>query len=72
LQDDSNGKIAICTGPIYGDADVETVTVTLDDRDPAEVPAAFFKVIVYADKNQEIAVRAFMIVQSEEVLKDRQ
>jgi endonuclease G, mitochondrial len=71
LTDDSNNRIAIYTGPIYGDPDAARRFVTPPGRKPAEVPAAFFKVIVYSDKNKKLAVRAFIIVQDTESLKDK-
>jgi endonuclease G, mitochondrial len=35
------------------------------------VPAAFFKIIAFLDKEKKLAVRAFIIVQDAEVLKDK-
>jgi endonuclease G, mitochondrial len=71
LTDDSNNKIAVYTGPIYGDPDTARRFVTPPARKPAEVPAAFFKVIVYSDKSKNLSVRAFIIVQDTEALKDK-
>ena len=72
LQDDTNGRLAVFTGPIYGDLDRE---VHLSETDKARVPAGFFKVIGFRLKGGEgaekLGVYAFAIFQDAAVVRDR-
>ncbi|MDJ0733369.1 MAG: DNA/RNA non-specific endonuclease [Nostocaceae cyanobacterium] len=66
---DSNGKITVFTGPIYGDF---PRTITPEGREPALIPSAFFKVVCFINKNtNELDVRAFLMFQDEAALADK-
>ncbi len=67
---DSNGKITVFTGPVYGDF---SRTITPPGRKPAIIPSAFFKVVCFVNKeSNQLDVRAFLMFQDEEALKDKQ
>lgn len=72
LQDDTNDRISVFTGPIYGDLDRH---INLSDEDSARVPSGFFKVICYERKStnaaDKLGVLAFAIFQDTEVLRDK-
>jgi endonuclease G len=72
FQHDSNDKLAILTGPIYGDLDRH---INLTDSDTARVPSGFFKVICFRKKGnhqgEELGVLAFAIFQDDTVLRDK-
>ena len=69
LKLDSNGKISIFTGPIYGES---PRTITPEGRPTALIPTAFFKVVCFINKNtNELDVRAFIMFQDREALEDR-
>lgn len=69
---DANDKLAIFTGPIFGDFDRH---VNLSDQDSARVPSGFFKVICFRKKEsnprEELGVLAFAIFQDDTVLRDK-
>ncbi len=66
---DIDGKISCFSGPIYGDF---SRTVRPPERQPAEVPAAFFKVVFFVNKDtKKLDVRAFIVIQDEEAIADR-
>lgn len=69
LQEDEDGRITVFSGPIYGE---EPVFVVPDHRQPAEVPAAFFKVVCFTNKAGEFEVRAFNVPQDEASMADWQ
>ncbi len=70
--EDSNDKLTVFTGPIYGDLDR---SIYLSDEKSARVPSGFFKVICYRSKSdkqsEKLGVKAFAIFQDERVLRDR-
>lgn len=67
---DSNGKITVFTGPVYGDF---PRTITPQGREPALIPSAFFKVVCFVNKDSnELDVRAFLMFQDEEALRDKE
>jgi endonuclease G len=72
FQHDANNKLAVFTGPIFGDLDRH---INLSDRDSARVPSGFFKVICFrkkqSDPGQELGVFTFAIFQDDTVLRDR-
>jgi len=72
LQDDTNNKLSIFAGPIYGDLDRH---INLSDIDSARVPSGFFKVICYRRKSTQgsgkLGVLAFAVFQDDEVLRDK-
>lgn len=73
LEDDSTNKISVFSGPIYGDAaaGARFVRPNRGGGEAAEVPAAFFKVVVFIDKSRRLAVRAFVMVQDRLALSDK-
>ncbi len=67
---DSNGKITVFTGPVYGDF---PRTISPAGRKPALIPSAFFKVVCFVNKDSnKLDVRAFLMFQDEEALRDKQ
>jgi len=72
FQDDTNNKLSLFTGPIYGDLDRH---INLSDSDSARVPSGFFKIICYHRKNvpkdEKLGVLAFAVFQDDEVLRDK-
>ena len=72
FQDDTNNKLSLFTGPIYGDLDRH---INLSDTDSARVPSGFFKVVCYHRKNvpdaEKLGVLAFAVFQDDEVLRDK-
>ena len=69
LKLDSNGKITILTGPIYGDS---PRSITPSGRETALIPSAFFKVVCFINKDtSELDVRAFIMAQDAEALRDK-
>jgi len=69
LQQDSNGKIAVFSGPIYGT--FPSVPTKFIGSPPAEIPAAFYKVVSFLDKDGDLSTRAFIYLQDAENLADR-
>ena len=72
FEDDSNNKLSLFTGPIYGDLDRH---INLDDGDSARIPSGFFKVICYrrngVPEDESLGVLAFAVFQDEKVLRDQ-
>jgi len=67
---DSNGKITVFAGPVYGDF---PRTITPPGRESALIPSAFFKVVCFVNKeSNELDVRAFLMFQDEEALADKE
>lgn len=67
---DSNGKITVFAGPVYGDF---PRTITPPGRESALIPSAFFKVVCFVNKDSnELDVRAFLMFQDEEALADKE
>jgi len=72
LQDDDNGKISSFTGPIYGYEGVAKQYITPSGRDPAEIPAAFYKIVAFIDKETKaLSTRAFIMVQDAKTIQDK-
>ncbi|MEM8596514.1 MAG: DNA/RNA non-specific endonuclease [Pseudomonadota bacterium] len=69
LMDDDDDRISVFSGPIYGD---DPLFVVPEMRRPAEVPAAFFKVVCFTNKNREFEVRAFNVPQDQASMADWQ
>lgn len=70
---DSNGRLAVFTGPIFGDLDRHVI---LSDTDSARVPSGFFKVICFRNKEastqaERLGVLTFGIFQDDQVLRDQ-
>ncbi|WP_051906353.1 DNA/RNA non-specific endonuclease [Methylomarinum vadi] len=69
LKLDSNGKITSFSGPFYGDFDR---TIRPSGRREALIPAGFFKVVCFVNKEtNKLDVRAFVIYQDEAALRDK-
>jgi DNA/RNA endonuclease G (NUC1) len=69
LELDKDGKITSFSGPIYGDFDR---SIRPSGRRTALVPAGFFKVVCFINKDTEqLDVRAFVIYQDAEALADK-
>ncbi len=72
FQDDTNNKLTVFTGPIYGDLDRH---INLSDTDSARVPSGFFKIICYRRKDvpaqDKLGVLAFAVFQDDQVLRDK-
>ncbi|MEL6918942.1 MAG: DNA/RNA non-specific endonuclease [Bacteroidota bacterium] len=68
---DSNDKLCVFTGPIYGDLDRH---IHLSETDSARVPSGFFKVICYRSKahlpDKKLGVASFAVFQDDEVIRD--
>ena len=69
LQQDSNNKIAVFSGPIYGN--IPTVPTKFIGNPRAEIPAAFYKVVSFLDKDGDLSTRAFIYLQDAENLADK-
>ncbi|MEA5541958.1 DNA/RNA non-specific endonuclease [Limnoraphis robusta Tam1] len=66
---DSNGKITVFTGPVYGDF---SRIITPPGREAALIPSAFFKVVCFVNKDtHQLDVRAFLMFQDEGALADK-
>jgi len=68
LELDRDGKLSVFTGPIYG---LTARSLTPSGRPTALIPSAFFKVVCFIDEAQRLAVRAFVMTQDAEALRDR-
>ena len=67
LKDPSDGKITSFSGPIYGS---DSVFVAPENRPPAEVPAAFFKVVCFMNRSNALETRAFIVPQDRDAMSD--
>lgn len=67
LKADKDNKITVFSGPIYGDS---SLFVSPENRKPAEIPAAFFKVVCFINKQDDLEVRAFILPQDLEAMSD--
>ena len=65
---DSNNKISVISGPIFGES---ARSITPQGRTTALIPSAFFKVVTYINKEEKLDVRAFIMVQDDEALRDK-
>jgi len=66
---DDDGKITEFTGPVYGEFGR---MISPTGRKPAETPSAFFKILCFiSKKTKELDVRAFLMFQDKEALKDK-
>ncbi len=66
---DADGKITVFSGPFYGDNDR---TIRPSGRRTALIPAGFWKVICFVNKDtSQLEVRAFVIYQDEQALRDK-
>ena len=67
LSFDSTNKISVISGPIFGDF---PRSIMPGGRPRAIIPSAFFKVIGFINKQNQLAIRAFMMAQDELALRD--
>jgi len=67
LERDRDDRITVFTGPIWGE---DPLWVVPRDRPPAEVPAAFFKVVCFANREHAFEVRAFVVPQDVKAMAD--
>ena len=67
LELDSTNKISVFSGPMYG---MFPRVVTPPARPPATVPGGFFKIVCFIGQEDELDVRAFIMLQDPEALKD--
>lgn len=66
---DSNGKITVFTGPVYGEF---SRTITPPGRETALIPSGFFKVVCFVNREtQQLDVRAFLMFQDEAALANK-
>ncbi len=65
---DSTNKISVISGPIFGDF---ARSITPQGRPTALIPSGFFKVVLYSNQQNELDVRAFIMMQDEEALRDK-
>ncbi len=64
-----NGRLTVFTGPIYGEF-IRTIRPT--GRPQADIPSGFFKVLCFVNKNTHaLEVRAFLVHQDEDALRDK-
>lgn len=75
FQHDANDRLAVFTGPIYGDLDRH---IHLSDEKSARVPSGFFKVVCFRspladpdDPDEKLGVLAFAVFQDAQVLRDK-
>jgi endonuclease G len=67
LRDPADDKITSFSGPVYGE---DAVFVAPENRRPAAVPAAFFKIICFMDRRGRLDVRAFLVPQDRDAMAD--
>ncbi len=68
LQEDSTDKISVFSGPIYTSSIERTSSI---GSPPAKIPTAFFKVVVFIDKQRKLATRAFVMAQDRHAISDK-
>jgi len=72
FSEDLNNKLCVFTGPIHGELDRH---YERGWHDSVRIPSAFFKIICYQPKNEsndkKVGVKAFVIHQDEEMIKDQ-
>lgn len=67
---DDSDRITEFTGPIYGDFGR---MISPSGREPAEAPSGFFKIACFVSKKtQRLDVRAFIVFQDREALRDKE
>lgn len=69
LMEDDDDRITVFSGPIFGN---QSLFVAPENRDPAEVPAAFFKVVCFTNTSGKFDVRAFNVPQDQRAMADWQ
>ncbi len=65
---DKDGRISVFSGPIFGDY---ARSLQPAGRKLAIIPSAFFKVVFFVNKASELEVRAFIMLQDKNALRDK-
>jgi endonuclease G len=65
---DSDDKFSVISGPVFGDF---MRTIRPDGQAAAFVPAAFFKIVFFVNRQAQLDVRAFLLAQDEAALRDK-
>ncbi len=65
---DRDDKISSFSGPVFG---AHMRTIRPDGQPVAFVPSAFYKVVYFMNRQDELEVRAFLVPQDEEAMRDR-
>lgn len=65
---DNNNKVNSVSGPVFGDF---TRTIRPEGREPAMIPAGFFKVVTFINQQDVLETRAFLLMQDAEALADK-
>ncbi|MEM1300049.1 MAG: DNA/RNA non-specific endonuclease [Pseudomonadota bacterium] len=68
LDVDATDRISVFSGPIFGD---HPRSITPAGRATAKIPAAFYKVVCWVNSAIELQVRAFVMAQDAEALRDK-
>ncbi len=65
---DKGNRFSVFSGPVFGEF---MRTIRPDEREPAFVPSAFFKIIFFMNQSDMLEVRAFLMPQDEKALRDK-
>lgn len=68
LEVDAGDKFSVISGPVFGDF---MRTIRPERRAAAYIPSAFFKIVFFMNKRNELDVRAFLMPQDEQAMRDR-
>ncbi len=68
LELDKGDKFSVFSGPVFGDF---MRAIRPNGREPGFVPSAFFKVVFFMNKSDELDVRAFLVPQDTQALQDK-
>jgi len=69
LTADATNKINVVTGPFFGET---PRSITPQGRTTALIPSGFFKVITFINSNRELETRAFVMLQDNQALADKE
>lgn len=65
---DEGDKFSVISGPVFGDF---MRTIRPERRAAAYIPSAFFKIVFFMNKQSQLDVRAFLMPQDEQAMRDR-
>ena len=68
LELDKGDRFSVFSGPVFGDF---MRAIRPNGREPGYVPSAFFKVVFFMNKSDELDVRAFLVPQDTQALRDK-
>lgn len=68
LEIDEGDKFSVMSGPVFGDF---MRTIRPEGRAAAYIPSAFFKIVLFMNKQNQLDVRAFLMPQDEQAIRDR-